>query len=74
MSKAPGPTPEPEMLEEYDFRQGVRGKYARRYATGSNVIVLSPDVAEVFKDSESVNQVLRAFIRVARQQSKQICE
>lgn len=35
-----------EMLEEYDFSGAVRGRYARRYAEGSNVVVLSPDVAE----------------------------
>jgi hypothetical protein len=32
-----------EMLRDYDFSQGVRGKYARRYARGSNVVVLEPD-------------------------------
>jgi hypothetical protein len=35
----------PDMLPEYDFSKGVRGKYAKRYAEGSNVVVLSPDVA-----------------------------
>ncbi len=74
MSKAPATETEPEMLEEYDFRHGVRGKYAARYAAGSNVVVLSPDVAEVFTDSESVNEVLRAFIKVARQQAKRVAE
>ncbi|HOQ99871.1 MAG TPA: hypothetical protein PLJ35_13715 [Anaerolineae bacterium] len=74
MSETPGTEAEPEMLEEYDFGQGVRGKYAQRYVAGSNVVVLSPDVAEVFRDSESVNAVLRAFIRAARQQSKRIAE
>lgn len=51
-----------EMLEEYDFSNGVRGKYAGRFAQGSNVVVLDPDVAEVFTDSESVNQALRGLI------------
>jgi hypothetical protein len=59
------------MLDEYDFRKGKRGKYAERYASGSNVIVLSPDVAEVFSDSESVNQALRLLIKAA-QDSKRI--
>jgi hypothetical protein len=44
-----------EMLREYDFSQGVRGKYARRYARGSNVVVLEPDVAKVFPNAEAVN-------------------
>ncbi len=52
---------EPETLKEYDFSQGVRGKYARRYARGSNVVVLDPDVAKVFKDSGSVNRALRSM-------------
>ena len=47
---------------EYDFKGGVQGKYAARYAKGSNVIVLSPDVAKVFPDSTSANRALRAFV------------
>ena len=47
---------------EYDFKGGVRGKYAARYAKGSNVVVLSPDVARVFPDSTSANRALRAFV------------
>jgi hypothetical protein len=43
-----------EMLREYDFSQGVRGKYAQRYARGSNVVVLEPDVAKVFPNAEAV--------------------
>ncbi len=48
-----------EMRTEYDFSDGVRGKYSKRYAEGSNVIVLDPDVAEHFKTSEEVNEALR---------------
>jgi len=59
-----------EMLNEYDFSKGVRGKYAKRYAAGSNVVVLLPDVAEVFPDSESVNEALRVLLKIARQQTK----
>ena len=50
---------EPELREEYDFRGGVRGKYAGRYAEGSNVVVLDPDVAEAFPDAAAVNDALR---------------
>ena len=60
-----------ETLDEYDFSKGVRGKYAERYAAGSNVVVLSPDVAELFPDSQSVNEALRALVRIARQQAKE---
>jgi hypothetical protein len=59
-----------EMLEEYDFSGGVRGKYAARFAQGSQVIVLDPDVAQVFSNSESVNRALRALAEIIRDQSK----
>jgi hypothetical protein len=49
--------------DEYDFSQGERGKYARRYAQGTNVVVLEPDVAKVFSSSKSVNVSLRRIIR-----------
>lgn len=48
-----------EMRAKYDFRGGVRGKYARRYAEGTNVVVLDPDVAAAFPDAASVNRALR---------------
>jgi hypothetical protein len=51
------------MPEEYDFSQGERGKYARRYAQGTNVVVLDPDVAKKFPNSKSVNASLRKLIR-----------
>jgi len=52
------------MLPEYDFRGGVRGKYASRFAKAKNVIVLAPDVAKHFHDSAAVNDLLRAIIRI----------
>jgi len=51
------------MRDEYDFSRGKRGKYARRYAEGTNVVVLDPDVAKVFPNSKSVNISLRKIIR-----------
>ena len=48
-----------------DFRGGVRGKYLARYRAGTNVVLLDPDVAEVFQDSASVNRALRAFVSIA---------
>jgi hypothetical protein len=60
-----------EMLEEYDFSRGVRGKYASRYRKGSNVVVLDPDVAELFPDSESVNKALRTIAEIARERAAQ---
>lgn len=60
----------PEMLEEYDFSDGVRGKYAARFARGSQVVVLDPDVAQVFSNSESVNRALRALATIIQEQSE----
>ena len=51
-----------EARAEYDFTSGERGKYAQRYAEGTNVVVLDPDVAEKFKTSEEVNQALRELV------------
>ena len=61
---------DPEMLDEYDFSGGVRGKYAGRFVQGANVVVLDPDVAEVFRDSESVNAALRALAGIIQQQTE----
>jgi len=58
--------PVDEIQDEYDFVEGVRGKYAGRYAESSNVVVLSPDVAEAFPDSEAVNDALRALVTLAK--------
>jgi hypothetical protein len=54
-----------EMRDHYDFSNGVRGKYAGRYAEGTNVIVLAPDVAAVFPDSIAVNEALRTLVRMS---------
>ncbi len=63
---------DPDMLDKYDFSKGVRGKYAKRYAEGTNIVVLSPDVAKVFPNSESVNEALRVLVKVARQKVKKV--
>ncbi len=62
---------DPDMREEYDFSGGVRGKYAERYAQGTNIVVLDADVAEVFQTSESVNAALRALATIIRQHPAQ---
>ncbi|MGH7137412.1 MAG: hypothetical protein ACREHD_16840 [Pirellulales bacterium] len=54
------------MLDEYDFSKGVRGKYASRHAEGTNVVILDPDVAKVFPDSQSVNEALRAIANIVK--------
>ena len=70
MKKAPKKDHDPDMLNEYDFCKGVRGKYAKRYAETNHLIVLAPDLAEIFPDSESVNEALRALVTLARQITK----
>jgi len=54
---------DPDMLDEYDFSDGVRGKYARRYREGTNIVRLDEDVAEKFPNSEKVNKALRYLIK-----------
>jgi hypothetical protein len=61
---------EAEMMKEYDFSRGIRGKVARRFAPGSRAIVLDPDVARVFPDSKSVNEVFRALAPVLRRRRR----
>jgi hypothetical protein len=61
---------EDDMREEYDFSSGVRGKYAARFAEGSNVVVLDPDVADLFTNSASVNETLRKLAEIAAKQAK----
>lgn len=67
MKKAPK---DKEILEEYDFGGGVRGKYAKRYAEGTNVVVIDPDVAEYFPDHDAVNQALRSLTEIIKRQKK----
>ena len=70
MKKAHNKSAEPALREEYDFSRGVRGKYARRFAQGTNVVVLESDVAKVFPSAEAVNSSLRALAGIIRQREK----
>jgi len=57
-----------ELRPEYGealLKDGVRGKYAQRYAAGTNLALLDPDVAAAFPNDEAVNEALRLVIRVA---------
>jgi hypothetical protein len=54
--------PDDEMRSEYDLRDGVRGKYYEKYKQGTNVVLLEPDLANVFRDSDAVNQALREYL------------
>jgi hypothetical protein len=70
MKKAPEQKNGAGMRAEYDFSGGVRGKYARRYAQGANVVVLEPDVAKMFPNAAAVNDSLRALAGIIRRQHK----
>jgi len=58
-----------ELRPDYDLAQlsgAVRGKYLNRYRAGTNLVLLSPDVAQHFPDTQSVNSALRTLIRAAK--------
>lgn len=61
------------MRPEYDFSQlkgKVRGKYVERYQSGTNLVLLEPDVAAAFPDAQAVNEALRLLMKVARTQTR----
>jgi len=54
------------MLDEYDFSKGIRGKYAKEYKDGVNIVKLDNDVREFFPDTKSVNEALRTLIKLIK--------
>ena len=66
-SPGTGQRDEDTMREEYDFSKADRGVTSARYAEGTNVILLDPDVADIFPDARSVNEALRTFVRLTKQ-------
>jgi hypothetical protein len=57
-----------ELRPEYkrsDLGRGVRGKYYKSYQSGTNLVLLSPDIAEVFPDADAVNEALRTLTKAA---------
>ena len=69
-SRRPRSSERDTMRQEYDFSRGVRGVTAARYAEGVNVVVIDPDVLDVFPDGPSVNDTLRALAPVLRRQRR----
>lgn len=61
MSQKPGESEEDD-IPEMELSGGVRGKYYERYQEGTNVVLLEPDLATVFRDSAVVNQALREYL------------
>lgn len=57
---------EDTMRAEYDFPKGTRGVTATRYAEGTNVVALDPDVSEIFPNARAVNEALRTFARLTK--------
>ena len=59
-----------ELRSEYDLREllreGVRGKYAQRYSAGTNLVLLDPDVAQVFASEQAVNEALRLVLQLTK--------
>jgi hypothetical protein len=68
--KTPGNDIADDLRPEYDLKRlltgAVRGKYAKRYATGSNVVLLEPDVRRAFRDEKAVNDALRLVIELRK--------
>ena len=67
MKKTCDSNSETEMQQEYYFSTGVRGQYAHRYESGTNVVVLDPDVAKAFPDAKAVNESLRKLAGITPQ-------
>jgi len=69
MKKANNRNSADDLRPEYDFSKlkgGVRGKYAKRFRKGTNLVLLSPDVARYFPDEQSVNAALRSLVGIAK--------
>ena len=59
-----------DMLDEYDFSKGIRGKYALRYQEGTNIIKLDEDVRKMFPNTKAVNEALRSLAGIIKQHEK----
>ena len=62
----------PDILPEYDFNKGVRGKYSKRFAEGTNIVLLAPDLQKDFPDSKSVNEALRGLSKIINRKIRKI--
>ena len=70
MKKKTNPGKDDDLRDEYDpslIRSGIRGKYAKQYHEGTNLVLLAPDVAVAFPDAKAVNEALRLLMSIARQ-------
>jgi hypothetical protein len=74
MRNDPDMLEEYDFMEEYDFSKGIRGKYAKRYAEGTNLVLIDPDIANFFPDDESINEALRSLINIIKNRQKRFAE
>lgn len=58
------------MRTEYDFGFGVKGKHAKKFAEGTNLVLQDPDMSKLFPDSKSVNNALRLLGKIAKKCKK----
>jgi hypothetical protein len=64
-----------DLRPEYDLSKlkgGIKGKYAKKFKKGTNLVLLSPDVAKYFPDDQSVNAALRSLVDIAKNQLPQV--
>jgi hypothetical protein len=59
-----------DVLQEYDFSKGIRGKYSKRCAEGTNIVKIDPDIFEYFPDQKSVNEALRNLVKIIKKQEE----
>jgi hypothetical protein len=60
-----------EMLPEYDFSKGIRGKYYKAYTEGTNIVILEPEVMKEFPDSKSVNDALKLLMQIIKSHGRE---
>jgi hypothetical protein len=72
MKKTRKPGLDEDMRPEYDFSKGVRGFHSRRRAAGSRIVILDPDVAQIFPTNQAVNSALRILGEIARRSIRRV--
>ena len=72
MKKVKSNQSDSDMLGEYDFSKGIRGKYVERLHNGSNVVKLDEDVAAIFPTEKAVNDALRSLAKIIKQHEQSV--
>lgn len=60
------------MKKNYDFSKGVRGKFAKKFALGTNLVAIDPDIIKAFPNSGSVNEALRHLLKIAKRVTNKV--